>query len=190
MSAPVLYLLAGPNGAGKSTLVTRVLQPRTHLPFVNADAIAAQRWPKAQAEHAYAAAQVADAARQRLIDAGEPFITETVFSHRSKVDLIAAASTRGYVVYLHVVMVPVEVSVERVKHRVRHGGHDVPEQKVRSRHDRLWPLIVDAREIADRTTFYDNENDRRPFRIVASYEYGRLVGRARWPAWTPAVLVT
>ncbi len=189
MSAPVLFVVAGPNGAGKSTLVTRVLQPRTHLPFVNADVIAAQRWPSAQVEQAYAAAQVAEAARQQLLQAGESFITETVFSHRSKVDLTAAASDRGYLVFLHVVMVPVAVTLERVRHRVRHGGHDVPEQKVRDRYDRLWPLIAEAREIADRTTFYDNENDRKPFRVVGVYEQGRLVGEARWPEWTPPALV-
>jgi len=48
MSSPVLHLLAGPNGSGKSTFVAEVLQEVTHLPFVNADVIAAHRWPDAQ----------------------------------------------------------------------------------------------------------------------------------------------
>jgi hypothetical protein len=34
-------------------------------------------------------------------------------------------------------------AVERVRHRVRAGGHDVPETKVRER-DRLWALVADA----------------------------------------------
>lgn len=38
-------MLAGSNGAGKSTLAERVLIPRTHLPFVNADLIAEDLWP-------------------------------------------------------------------------------------------------------------------------------------------------
>ncbi len=188
MSTPILHLLAGPNGAGKSTLATRVLQPRTHLPFINADVIAADRWPGAEAEHAYEAAQVAEAARQQLIRAREPFITETVFSHRSKVDLTAQASERGYLVQLHVVMVPVEVTLGRIEHRVRHGGHDVPEHKVRERYERLWSLIAEARDIADRTTFYDNENDRHPFRVVALYEHGRPVRDPEWPLWVPAAV--
>ena len=189
MSAPVLYLLAGPNGAGKSTLVTRVLQPQTHLPFVNADMIAADRWPGAESEHAYDAARLAEAARRELIQARQPFITETVFSHRSKFDLAVKASSAGYIVYLHVVMVPVEVTIGRVAHRVRHGGHDVPEHKIRERYERLWPLIAQARSIVDRAVFYDNENDRRPYRKVAAYEHGQPVGIPEWPSWTPEILL-
>ncbi len=188
MSTPVLHLLAGPNGAGKSTLAARVLQPQTHLPFINADLVAAERWPGAEIEHAYAAAQVAEAARRQLMQAREPFITETVFSHPSKVELTAQASQLGYLVHLHVVMVPVDVTLGRIEHRVRHGGHHVPESKVRQRYDRLWALIRAARDIADRTTFYDNENDRRPVRVVAEYEHGRLVRDPQWPQWTPVAL--
>lgn len=185
---PVLHLLAGPNGAGKSTLVTRVLQPQTHLRFVNADSIAAQRWPGQQEAHAYDAARLAEAQRRALIAAGESFIAETVFSHPSKVALIEAAQAHGFLVYLHVVMVPVAVTLGRVEHRVRHGGHTVPEQKILERYDRLWPLVARARELADTTRFYDNENDATPFRPVAVYRHGRLQGGTHWPEWTLAVL--
>jgi predicted ABC-type ATPase len=66
---PVLHLLAGPNGAGKTTFVNRVLQPVTHLPFVNADDIAAREWPEASATHAYEASRLAAGERARLIAA-------------------------------------------------------------------------------------------------------------------------
>lgn len=52
-----LDLIVGPNGAGKSTIVDLVLARR--IPgsvFVNADLIAAQRWPQDPADHAYEAA--------------------------------------------------------------------------------------------------------------------------------------
>lgn len=84
---PLLHLLAGPNGAGKSTYVRDVLVPATSLPFVNADLIAAQRSPQSQAVHAYEAAQIAGAERRAHIAAGDSFISETVFSHPSKVQL-------------------------------------------------------------------------------------------------------
>jgi predicted ABC-type ATPase len=42
--------------------------------------------------------------------------------------------------------------------------------------------------MSDRSTFYDNSRAKVPFRIVAAYERGRLVGEADWPAWTPTVL--
>ncbi|MBM7516023.1 AAA family ATPase [Nocardioides nitrophenolicus] len=188
MATPVLHLLAGPNGAGKSTFVVHYLQPVTHLPFVNADVIAAERWPGEELEHAYDASRAAAEQRQTMIAARRSFISETVFSHPSKVDLVAQATAHGYLVHLHVIMVAADTPVERVRRRVRAGGHDVPAAKVRERYARLWDLVATARRLADRTTCYDNSSLATPFRVVASYERGRLVGSADWPAWTPAPL--
>jgi predicted ABC-type ATPase len=189
VSTPVLHLLAGPNGAGKTTFVTEVLGPVTHLPFVNADLIAAELWPDEQAEHAYEASRAAAAERNRLLAARASFITETVFSHPSKVDLVARAATLGYLVHVHVMLVPESLSVARVAARVAQGGHDVPTAKVKERYARLWPLVAAARDLADRATFYDNSRAAKPFRVVATYDRGRLVGEPSWPAWTPDALV-
>ncbi len=184
-----MHLLAGPNGAGKSTFVTEVLEPVTRLPFINADLIAAERWPEAQAEHAYDASQAAADERSRLMAARASFITETVFSHPSKIDLVAQASALGYLVHLHVVLVPESLPVARVAARVARGGHDVPTEKIRERYARLWPLVAAARDLADRATFYDNSRAAKPFRVVATFERGRLVGTAAWPIWTPRALL-
>ncbi len=185
---PVLHLLAGPNGSGKSTLVDRLLAPATHLPSVNADLIAAERWPDAPVEHAYEAARAAADQRNRLMTDRTSFIAETVFSHPSKVDLVSQAVGLGYVVHLHVMLVPIDLSLNRVAERVRRGGHEVPEAKIRARYERLWPLVVEARATADRTAFYDNSQTQTPFRLVASYERGRQIGSASWPAWAPPTL--
>lgn len=190
MATPVLHLLAGPNGSGKSTFVDRVLTPAARLPFVNAHLIAAERWPEATVEHAYDAARAAADERRRLMAARTSFITETVFSHPSKTDLVAQAVRLGYVVHLHVMLVPAELSVRRVTERVRRGGHEVPEAKIRERYARIWPLVVEARSTADRTTFYNNSVARTPFVVVAAYEHGRAIGTPTWPRWAPDLLAT
>lgn len=187
---PVLHLLAGQNGAGKSTYVRDVLAPATGLPFVNADVIGAARWPDAQAEHAYEAARLAEIERRAKMTAGESFITETVFSHRSKVTLLADAAALGYLVHLHVVIVPVELAVQRVADRVRVGGHDVPEPKIRERHGRLWRFVADAVPIADVAEIFDNSSARHPFRPCATYVHGELTGPPAWPTWAPAALTS
>ncbi len=186
---PILHLIAGPNGSGKSTYVARVLQPVTQLPFVNADVLAAERWPDAQKEHAYEASRAAAEERAELLSSGKSFITETVFSHTSKLDLVVEAVSLGYLVHLHAIMLPVDVAVARVAERVLLGGHDVPEQKIRDRYERLWPLVVSARATADRTEFLDNSAAATPYRTVAEYERGLLIGEAAWPAWSPAALM-
>jgi predicted ABC-type ATPase len=179
-----LDLVVGPNGAGKSTLIAFTLAPL--LPrsvFVNADGIAKQRWPDDPAAHAYEAARIAADTRAQLIEVGVSFIAETVFSHPSKLDLIRSAHDAGYVIAVHVVLIPEDLAVERVKRRVRHGGHDVPEGKVGEWHRRLWQLVADAIEIAATTTVYDNSRRDGP-RIVAQLTAGTVIGAPTWPAWT------
>jgi predicted ABC-type ATPase len=190
VSTPVLHVLAGPNGSGKSTFVREVLGPVTHLPFINADEIAQQRWPGQEEQHAYDASQAAAEARDQAIAARRSFITETVFSHPSKVDLITQGLAAGYLVELHVILVPEDLAVKRVAHRVAVGGHTVPEDKIRQRYRRMWQLIALARQIADRATFYDNTTSSTPFRTVSIYDRGQLVGTPAWPAWAPPEITT
>jgi predicted ABC-type ATPase len=185
-----LDLVVGPNGAGKSTFVDLILAPL--LPgsvFVNADEIAKQRWPDDPASHAYEAARVAASTRSKLIELRRPFIAETVFSHPSKLDLIREARAGGYTVILHVLLIPEDLAVERVKHRVQAGGHDVPEAKIRERHRRLWALVADAIPQSDTATVYDNSALVGP-RIVAQMSARDIVGSPSWPAWTPGPLTS
>lgn len=185
MSDPVLYVIAGPDGAGKTTFYVKVLGPVTRLAFVNAGLIAADRWPDAQAEHAYDAARLAADDRAQRIAARESFATETVFSHESKVTLLREAEQAGYRVVLHIVLIPEELAVARVMDRVANGGHDVPEDKVRTRFDRLWRHLRDGIAVVDEAYVYDNTKAAEPFRRVASFINGQVVGSPQWPAWTP-----
>lgn len=184
-----LDLVVGPNGAGKSTFVeltlARLLPARTA--FVNADEIAHQRWPGREAARAYDAARIAARARTALLDQARPFIAETVFSHASKLDLIDAAHARGYFVALHVLLIPEEQAVARVRYRVAAGGHAVPEEKIRSRWSRVWPLVGQAIRQTDTAVVYDNSRDSGP-RELARYAGGAPVGAATWPAWAPTAL--
>ena len=184
-----LDLVVGPNGAGKSTFVEFTLAPL--LPgsvFVNADEIAKQRWPQDSAAHAYEAAQIAAAeTRANLIELGRPFIAETVFSHPSKLDLIDTAHAAQYTVVLHILLIPEELAVQRVAHRVSAGGHPVADDKIRDRYHRLWALVTEAIMRCDQATVYDNSGLKGP-RIVAQMSEGFIVGFHEWPPWTPTVL--
>lgn len=188
MPDPVLHLLAGPNGAGKSTLFQRVIGPVTHLPFVNADELAARHWPDDPEAHGYEASQLAASEREELVGRRVSFATETVFSHHSKLELVERARAAGYIVYLHVVVVPVELALARVADRVTRGGHGVPVDKVRHRYGRLWSIVAPAVAASDRATVYDNSRAATPFRIIAEFFNGAALGTADWPPWTPLEL--
>ena len=188
MTTPVLHLVAGPNGAGKTTFYERLLGPVTGLDFVNADLIAAEEWPGDELRHAYDASALAQQERERRLAERTSFVAETVFSHASKVDLVRGARRAGYIVILHVIVVPVDQSVRRVEERVRHGGHDVPEAKVRERHGRLWPIVREAMDLAEETSVYDNSLATDPFRKVLAYRLGQRFWEHDPPTWLPEAL--
>ena len=182
-----LDLIVGPNGAGKSTFVEFVLADlRPNVVFVNADVIAAQRWPEDPEGHGHDAAQAAEQIRDELITRGEAFIAETVASHPSKVELVRRARRAGYHVHLIVVVVPEEMSVARVLQRVATGGHDVPEDRIRARYRRLWANVVLMIEGANSAEVFDNSGEGP--RTIATFVDGQPVGTPRWPTWAPADL--
>ena len=182
--ARTLIVVAGPNGAGKTLLAGR-FAAESRLEFVNADLIAAERWPGEEESRAYQAAAMAAARRSELISTGRSFIAETVFSHPSKIDFVRAALDSGYIVGMHAVMVPEDLAVARVLTRVRSGGHSVPEEKIRGRYRRLWRLVAEAASMCDEAFFYDNTSARNPFRLVAEFDQGVPVGILAWPDWAP-----
>jgi predicted ABC-type ATPase len=187
-SSPDLYLLAGPNGAGKTTFYEQVLAA-TGLDFINADRIAALRWPGDEVARAYDAAAEAAAVRERYLADRRSFITETVFSHPSKVELVTRAVEAGYRVHLRVLIVPAALSVARVAQRVLEGGHDVPEAKIRQRHERLWTHVIEAIDRSYESRVYDSSGQKgQDFVEVARYQYGAVLGEPRWPEWAPLEL--
>lgn len=184
-----LDLVVGPNGAGKTTYVRFVLAPkRPGVPFVNADVLAARRWPDPDeaVQHAMEAAQMAEQVRGQLLAQRREFIAETVASHPSKTDLVVRAKQAGYYVHVHVLLAPEDLVVHRVRRRVEAGGHDVPETKIRDRYQRLWAHVAAMVTIADIVEMLDNSGDGP--RTVALFIAGEQVGPAHWPPWTPAAL--
>lgn len=187
--ARTLIVVAGPNGAGKTLLAGR-FAAEARLEFVNADLIAAERWPGEEEARSYRAAAVAADRRSDLIAAGRSFVAETVFSHPSKVDFVRAALESGYTVGMHAVMVPEDLAVVRVRTRVHSGGHSVPEEKIRGRCRRLWGLVAQAASMCDEAFFYDNTSAHNPFRLVAELDRGVPVGVLAWPDWAPPELAS
>lgn len=178
-------LLAGPNGAGKSTLYQTRVAPSFAGPFVNADLIQRDELKDASMEASYRAAEIAAERRASLLDARKSFVTETVFSHPSKLDIITDARTRGYIiVVMHVGVDGPDLSVARVRGRTEEGGHNVPEEKIRARYDRGQPLIRQAVLRADRGMVFDNSKLNQPPHLVLLFASGRLAqAEAVLPDW-------
>ncbi|MEO5660320.1 MAG: zeta toxin family protein [Polaromonas sp.] len=160
---PVFYLLAGPNGAGKTTLYRALVQTGTipaQVEFVNADLFETAHLqhladPQLRSQEAR---QWADRRRAELLKAGQSFVSETVFSHESKLALIDEATTRGFFVMLLVVALDQpERLLARVAQRVSEGGHPVPADRILARYPRTIANLGKAVRRADVAILYDSQ---------------------------------
>lgn len=182
---PTLFLIAGPNGAGKSTFYDTVLKPRVQAPFINADIIQRDELKDPSGEAAYEAAKIASARRDDCLRSGRSFVTETVFSHPSKLEMLGAARKAGFrIVIFHLHLGSADLAVARVAARIEEGGHPVPENKIRERYARNQQLIHDAVLMADKGAVYDASQLNQAPRLLAKTSHGQADWTAQdLPEW-------
>lgn len=184
---PILYVIAGPNGAGKTTLYESKIAGHVTAEFVNADKLALEKFghPARTAAESAEGQRLAEERRQTLMAERKSIVTESTFSHPSKVDMVRDAQAAGYkVVLFHVNVRNPEMSVARVEARVDKGGHPVPEDKIRARYERNQPLIREAALLADRALIFDNSRVGQPHQLAITLDQGRAIKiMDNVPAW-------
>ena len=149
---PRILVFAGPNGSGKST-ITKGL-PICGI-YVNADDIK-QTSQCTDLE----AAEEAELLRQKLLAARMDFTFETVLSTDRNLNLLRQAKELGYEIHAVFVLTnDPRINIERVKSRVKAGGHDVPEEKIVSRYEKSLKNISQLVRIADHTRLIDNSQE-------------------------------
>lgn len=124
--------------------------------------------------NSYIAADIAEFIRRKLMEAGESFAFETVFSHESKLELIRKAKKLGYKVYLYFITTEdPEININRVSLRVKKGGHHVPSELIKSRYERTMKLLYPAIKECYRSFLFDNSGQY--YELVATVESGGRV---------------
>jgi len=193
---PVFHLLAGPNGAGKSTLYRALVRDGilgADLAFVNADLFEREHLQDIidPVQRSQAARDWADAQRAIKLAGAESFVSETVFSHESKLALIDEALAQGYVVALYIVALDdPQRLLARVQRRVQEGGHFVPPDKILARYPRTLRNLFHAVSLATVAYLYEARDmeDGGPF-MVAMCEGAKVSTFAdHLPRWTQTVL--
>jgi predicted ABC-type ATPase len=149
MSKPIVLVFAGPNGSGKST-ITR-LMPLSGV-YINADDL-----KKENNLSDLEAAEKAEALRKRLVEKNADFTFETVLSTDRNMLLLQDAKRNGYEIQcIYVLTCNPDINAARVRGRVFEGGHDVPEDKIRSRYFKALKLLPQLIDICDKILVYDN----------------------------------
>src|SRR5688500_9561333 len=168
---PYLIVIAGPNGAGKSTAAPGLLDGLLGIEdFVNADVIARGLSAFNPEGAAIQARRVMLERVRELAAEGKDFAFETTLASRSFAPWIAKLrNEQGYEFRLDYLWIPgPELSIGRIKGRVRDGGHFVPDEVVRRRYQGgLRNFFELYQPIADKWRVYDNHDWNERLRKVA-----------------------
>src|SRR5205085_4243495 len=137
-SAPKLIMLAGPNGAGKSTLAPFLLRDTLGITeYVNADTLAPGLSAFQPESVAMQAGRIMLKRLREVAAQRANFAFETTLASRSYAAWISRIRRDGYSNHLLFLWLQSpDIAIERVKERVRMGGHDVPEEVILRRYHR------------------------------------------------------
>ena len=172
---PNVYIIAGPNGAGKTTFARKFLPIYSDCKnFINADLIAQGVSPFSPEQAAVRAGRLMLNEIDRYGQRGVDFGFETTLSGRTMFASISHLRKYGHQVHLFYLWIStVELALDRVKDRVREGGHDVPEATIRRRYDRsVRNFFLNYRNFCESWMLLDNSGDEP--RIVATQAENKL----------------
>jgi predicted ABC-type ATPase len=199
---PRIYVLAGVNGAGKSSIggaAVRAFGGDYYNPDEAARSLMDASRGLDQTEANSHAWRLGKSLLERAIDRRLDFAFETTLGANTLPALLAKAASQGIEIHVwYAGLSSPELHLERVRARVRKGGHDIPEADIRRRyeHSRL-NLIHLLAELAtlrlfDNSAQADPARGRAPApRLVLHMARSRILGPADLsltPAWAKPIV--
>jgi predicted ABC-type ATPase len=168
--SPQVIVIAGPNGAGKTTLAPFLLRDTLGvLEYVNADPIALGLSGFDPGSVSFEAGRVMLNRLHDLAEQQQTFAFESTLAARSYVHWIDGLRGNGYSFQLMFLWLrSADLAVERVRERVRTGGHEVAEEVIRRRYygglRNFWTLY---QPLADAWSVYDNSESAKSLPIAS-----------------------
>jgi predicted ABC-type ATPase len=169
-ASPQIILIAGANGSGKTTLSPFLLRDKLGvLEYVNADPIALCLSGFDPGSVSFEAGRVMLNRIHDLAKQQRTFAFESTLATRSYVHWIDGLRSNGYSFQLVFLWLrSADLAVERVRERVRAGGHDIAEEVIRRRYEaglrNFWTLY---QPLADAWSVYDNSESAKSVPIAS-----------------------
>jgi len=154
-----LFIIAGCNGAGKTTASFTILPDILDCKeFVNADEIAKGLSPFQPEKVSFEAGRIMLKRIDELLKSDKNFAFETTLATKSYRSVIAQAKENGYFIsMLFFWLQTIELAEERVKTRVREGGHNIETEIIRRRYSNgIKNLFNIYLPIVDEGLIFDN----------------------------------
>jgi len=200
--SPRVYVLAGVNGAGKSSIGGAAIRGFGGEYF-NPDE-AARQILKAnpgltQADANTVAWQQGRRLLEKAIAERLDFAFETTLGGSTIARLLAAAARRGIEVHVwYAGLATPELHIERVRARVRRGGHDIPESNIRRRYHHSRLNLIELLPLLTSLQVYDNSAEADPVAgvaptplLVLELQHGAIVNSpdlTRTPEWAKPIV--
>lgn len=182
-----IYVLAGVNGAGKSSIGGAMFRAQ-NADYYNPDEAARKilslhrhlDLPTANANAWELGRTLLEKAIARNLD----FAFETTLGGKTITGMLASAAASGVEIFIwYAGLADVDLHLARVRSRVQHGGHDIPEADIRRRWDlsrenliRLLPRLTGLR-------MFDNSKEGDPAQgiapapvLILKMAHGKIVG--------------
>lgn len=153
---PDVIVISGANGAGKSTLAPYLLRDTFDIvEYVNADTIALGLSAFAPENAAFEAGRIMLKRLNELASGKKDFAFETTLATRFYARWLSELQSAGYHFHLiYLWLKNAELAIERVRERVRVGGHNIPEDTIKRRFERgrrnffdLYQPIADSWQV-------------------------------------------
>ncbi|MFZ9920734.1 MAG: zeta toxin family protein [Terrimicrobiaceae bacterium] len=163
---PIIHVLAGVNGAGKSSIGQSEFNFKD-APVFNPDTVAQQirnQQPDIPIATANAHAwQIGKALLEKAIACGSDYRFETTLGGRSIAQLLEKAARAGHRLHIWFCgLASADLHIRRVRSRVSHGGHDIPEEKIRERWNRSRENLIRLLPLIDHLRVFDNSAESDP----------------------------
>lgn len=161
-----IYVIAGVNGAGKSSIggaAFRSFGSDYYNPDEAARQLIAVDPGLDPAEANVAAWQQGVGLLRQAIAERLDFAFETTLGGNTVPRLLAEAAAQGIGIYVwYAGLSGPELHLQRVRSRVRHGGHNIPEDAIRRRYERSRLNLIALLPLLAALRMFDNSADADP----------------------------
>ena len=161
MIVPNLFIIAGPNGSGKTT-ISKIILEKHLFEYLNADEIAMNMSQEAIEKVRISAGKLLISRFDKLIQNGVSICIETTLSGLFLVKRIKECRKAGYGInLLYLLLDDTGMAINRIKARVKRGGHAIPDEDVIRRFHRSGSNFLKIyRYLVDKWVMYYNGHER------------------------------
>ncbi|EQD76556.1 hypothetical protein B1B_01605 [mine drainage metagenome] len=202
-TTPCIWVLAGTNGAGKSSIAGTFVR-LAGGDYFNPDEVAVHirnAHPGISDSMANSLAWMEGLKRlqEAILERHDYWFETTLGGNTITATLESALSTGLDVRIWYIGLKSPELHIARVAERVKHGGHDIPIDKIRERYDgsrrnliRLLPRLTEVR-VFDNSADADPKSGKRPTPLLILHmQHGKIldsIDLPQTPEWAKPIII-